>query len=299
MMHKRLSGNSSAKASLRPAEALGRAGPDGGMLVLKNQNQYVIRLLLFPNMSAACLSIFPVQKNTFRLTRIDSASSLDFAGTADCIDKAVRQGFWLISNSSICSLAPAQCCAAHASGSKGARLALASACVLQKENPQRAYWAGDLVEWDLWKFQNTSFRQNPEFPNTTRQLQNTTVEFQNTSFKIQLFSFKIQLLSFKVQLFSLKMPVAKYNCLVSKCNRLSFKMLRWPYPVDHYIISHCIFHDTSDIIRSLQISREDIYYNAAVSYMAWWLPYAGWLLTIGMTAPKRGYVPWRGLFVMP
>lgn len=34
---------------------------------------------------------------------------------------------------------------------------------------------------------------------------------------------------------------------------------------------------------------EDIYYNAAVSYMAWWLPYAGWLLTIGMTAPKRGY----------
>ena len=40
-----------------------------------------IRLLLFPNMSAACLSIFPVQKNTFRLTRIDFASSLDFAGT--------------------------------------------------------------------------------------------------------------------------------------------------------------------------------------------------------------------------
>jgi len=59
------------------------------------------------------------------------------------------------------------------------------------------------------------------------------------------------------------------------------------------------FHDTSNIIRSLQISREDIYYNAAVSYMAWWLPYAGWLLTIGMTAPKRGYVPWRGVFVMP
>eukprot|EP00438_Fugacium_kawagutii_P010464 Skav233002 [mRNA] locus=scaffold387:427956:430735:- [translate_table: standard] len=37
---------------------------------------------------------------------------------------------------------------------------------------------------------------------------------------------------------------------------------------------------------------QDIYYNAALSYGAWLLLYSGWLLTIGMTSPGRGYVPW-------
>lgn len=33
----------------------------------------------------------------------------------------------------------------------------------------------------------------------------------------------------------------------------------------------------------------DIYNNAAMSYFAWLLPYAGWLLTCGMSAPSCGY----------
>ena len=36
-------------------------------------------------------------------------------------------------------------------------------------------------------------------------------------------------------------------------------------------------------------SRHDIYNNAAMSYFAWLLPYAGWLLTCGMSAPSCGY----------
>ncbi len=39
--------------------------------------------------------------------------------------------------------------------------------------------------------------------------------------------------------------------------------------------------------------RQDIYYNSAVSYLFWMFLYAGWLLTIGMTSPHRGYDPWR------
>lgn len=38
--------------------------------------------------------------------------------------------------------------------------------------------------------------------------------------------------------------------------------------------------------------RQDIYYNSAVSYLFWMFLYAGWLLTIGMTSPHRGYDPW-------
>ena len=53
----------------------------------------------------------------------------------------------------------------------------------KKQNPPCAHWAGDLVDWEIWEFQNTSFKKM-------------------SGFKIQLFSFKI--------------PVAKYNCLVSK-----------------------------------------------------------------------------------
>jgi len=34
---------------------------------------------------------------------------------------------------------------------------------------------------------------------------------------------------------------------------------------------------------------QDIYYNSAVSYLFWMFLYAGWLLTIGMTSPHRGY----------
>ena len=54
---------------------------------------------------------------------------------------------------------------------------------VKKQNPPCAHWAGDLVDWEIWEFQNTSFKKI-------------------SGFKIQLFSFKI--------------PVAKYNCLVSK-----------------------------------------------------------------------------------
>ena len=58
---------------------------------------------------------------------------------------------------------------------------------VKRQNPPCAHWAGDLVDWELWGFQNTSFRINGRVSKynwsvakynrevSKYQLQNTTV----------------------------------------------------------------------------------------------------------------------------
>ena len=64
---------------------------------------------------------------------------------------------------------------------------------VKRQNPPCAHWAGDLVDWELWGFQNTSFRKNGRVSKynwsvakynrevSKYQFQNATVQFHNTT----------------------------------------------------------------------------------------------------------------------